>query len=151
LAHVNRMASDWKIPRNHFERSRPIFPAAFVHARSLCPGRFAESKRSRPTSSGRPYHPPSFRTERADFFFRVRSCECVGSRREKSLFSCTPHLTTRSPTVTIHRYCPPFGRLVHVLHILWLLPPRGWHPTCSPGLVGRAARARIHAHVQRHQ
>ncbi len=30
---------------------------------------------------------PSFRTEQADFFFRIRSCECVGLRREKSLFS----------------------------------------------------------------
>ena len=30
---------------------------------------------------------PSFRTERADFFFRIRSCECVGLRREKSLFA----------------------------------------------------------------
>src|SRR5229473_3318653 len=29
---------------------------------------------------------PSFRTEQADFFFRIRSCECVGLRREKSLF-----------------------------------------------------------------
>jgi len=32
--------------------------------------------------------PPSFRTEQADFFFRIRSCECVGLRREKSLFVC---------------------------------------------------------------
>src|SRR2546427_12417615 len=37
------------------------------------------------------FHPtahahPSFQTERADFFFPVRSCELVGSRREKSLF-----------------------------------------------------------------
>jgi hypothetical protein len=30
---------------------------------------------------------PSFRTEQADFFFRIRSRECVGLRREKSLFS----------------------------------------------------------------
>ncbi len=30
---------------------------------------------------------PSLRTEQADFFFRIRSCECVGLRREKSLFS----------------------------------------------------------------
>src|SRR6266850_3434745 len=30
---------------------------------------------------------PSFRTEQADFLFRVRSCECAGLRREKSLFS----------------------------------------------------------------
>jgi hypothetical protein len=30
---------------------------------------------------------PSFRTEQADFFFRIRSCECVGLRREKSLFA----------------------------------------------------------------
>jgi hypothetical protein len=29
---------------------------------------------------------PSFRTERADFFFGIRSCECAGLRREKSLF-----------------------------------------------------------------
>jgi hypothetical protein len=29
---------------------------------------------------------PSFRTEQADFFFLIRSCECVGLRREKSLF-----------------------------------------------------------------
>jgi len=27
---------------------------------------------------------PSFRTEQADFFFRIRSCECVGLRRETS-------------------------------------------------------------------
>ncbi len=26
------------------------------------------------------------RTEQADFFFRIRSCEPVGPRREKSLF-----------------------------------------------------------------
>jgi len=48
--------------------------------------------------------PPSFRTERADFFFRIRSCECFGLRREtsapsrafcgmKSLFS-SPHTDT---------------------------------------------------------
>jgi hypothetical protein len=24
--------------------------------------------------------PPSFRTEQAEFFFRIRSCECVGLR-----------------------------------------------------------------------
>ncbi len=29
---------------------------------------------------------PSFRAEQADFFFRFRSCESVGLRREKSLF-----------------------------------------------------------------
>jgi hypothetical protein len=29
---------------------------------------------------------PSFRTERAGFFFPLRSCEAAGSRREKSLF-----------------------------------------------------------------
>jgi hypothetical protein len=29
---------------------------------------------------------PSFRTERADFFFPLRSCEAVGLRKEKSLF-----------------------------------------------------------------
>jgi hypothetical protein len=29
---------------------------------------------------------PSFRTERADFFLPLRSCEAVGLRREKSLF-----------------------------------------------------------------
>jgi hypothetical protein len=29
---------------------------------------------------------PSFRTEQADFFFRFRSSESVGLRREKSLF-----------------------------------------------------------------
>jgi hypothetical protein len=29
---------------------------------------------------------PSFRTEQADFFFPLRSCEAVGLRREKSLF-----------------------------------------------------------------
>src|SRR5438128_1925137 len=33
--------------------------------------------------------PPSFRTEQADFLFRFRSCECVGLRREKSLFAFT--------------------------------------------------------------
>ena len=34
---------------------------------------------------------PSFRTEQADaFFFHVRSCERVGLRREKSLFSPSP-------------------------------------------------------------
>src|SRR6266404_759737 len=37
------------------------------------------------------FHPtahthPSFRTERADFFFPLRSCEVVGLCREKSLF-----------------------------------------------------------------
>src|SRR5216684_5789535 len=40
---------------------------------------------------------PSFRTEQADFFFRIRSCECVGLRREKSLFvlsSPDPHTVT---------------------------------------------------------
>jgi hypothetical protein len=42
-------------------------------------------ERSEPTFSGGRTTPPSFRTERADFFFRIRSCECVGPRREKSL------------------------------------------------------------------
>jgi hypothetical protein len=30
---------------------------------------------------------PSFQTEQADFFFPFRSCERVGLRREKSLFT----------------------------------------------------------------
>src|SRR5712692_5185149 len=38
------------------------------------------------TPSSRP-PAPSFRTEQADFFFPLRSCEAVGLRREKSLFS----------------------------------------------------------------
>ncbi|SRR5260370_25041687 len=37
-----------------------------------------------PSSSGRPRCTPSFRTEQADFLFRIRSCECVGLRRETS-------------------------------------------------------------------
>src|SRR5947209_4268123 len=40
---------------------------------------------------GSPWQPapptPSFRTEQTDFFFRIRSCECVGLRSEKSLFA----------------------------------------------------------------
>ena len=32
----------------------------------------------------RPTRHPSFRTQQADFFFRIRSCECVGLRRETS-------------------------------------------------------------------
>ncbi len=32
----------------------------------------------------------SFRTEQADFFFRFRSCESVGQRREESHFSFHP-------------------------------------------------------------
>jgi hypothetical protein len=44
-------------------------------------------ERSEPTFSGGHTAHPSFRTERADFFFRIRSCECDGPRREKSLFS----------------------------------------------------------------
>jgi hypothetical protein len=34
-----------------------------------------------------PFLTLSFRTEQADFFFRVRSCERVGLRREESLFA----------------------------------------------------------------
>src|SRR5712664_1680297 len=40
-----------------------------------------------PLSVSPPPATPSFRTEQADFFFRFRSCESVGLRREKSLFS----------------------------------------------------------------
>jgi hypothetical protein len=50
-------------PTRHFERRRPIL-----------------------SSLSAPPPTPSFRTEQADFFFRFRSCESVGPRREKSLF-----------------------------------------------------------------
>src|SRR5260370_5545442 len=43
--------------------------------------------RLRPSRT-KPY--PSFRTQQADFFFRFRSCESVGLRREKSLFASGP-------------------------------------------------------------
>src|SRR5260370_475945 len=51
--------------------------------------------------------PPTrhFERSRPTFFFRIRSCECVGLRREKSLFSsCTtpgPPLLTRSRSIFI--------------------------------------------------
>jgi plasmid stabilization system protein ParE len=33
---------------------------------------------------------PSFRKKQTDFFFRIRSCECVALQRKKSLFSLCP-------------------------------------------------------------
>jgi hypothetical protein len=56
-----------------------------------------------------PTPPPSFRTEQADFFFRIRSCECVGLRSEKSLFLLSffdlhflPLATHHSPLFFLH-------------------------------------------------
>src|SRR6266446_1231544 len=41
---------------------------------------------SSPSAPPTSFLSPSFRTEQADFFFPLRSCEAVGLRREKSLF-----------------------------------------------------------------
>ena len=88
-------------PHRHFERSRPICSSAFAPAKaSACAERNLSSLRlhraASPLNRGsripngsakrRRHFTPSFRTEQADFFFRFRSCESVGLRREKSLF-----------------------------------------------------------------
>jgi hypothetical protein len=52
---------------------------------------------------------PSFRTEQADFFFRFRSCESVGLRREKSLRARGPTASTISKPCAIRIF-----RTVHL-------------------------------------
>jgi len=53
---------------------------------------------------------PSFRTEQADFFFRFRSRESVGLRREKSLFLFhrpADVMNLSSLFLTLFRYAEP--------------------------------------------
>jgi hypothetical protein len=70
----------------------PLSLVQFSLCRAACPRAphttHRHSERSRTTFSCLSTSPPhpSFRTEQADFFFRFRSCESVGLRREKSLF-----------------------------------------------------------------
>src|SRR5712691_10421616 len=78
-----------------FRRSLLAFPS------SPRPTRHFE--RSGPTFSGGHTAHPSFRTQQADCFLRIRSCECVGPRREKSLFSCISHL---KPTLLLSQFPP---------------------------------------------
>src|SRR5260370_23553774 len=87
-----------------------LFRSSFAHfaSRMILPDRteradFPRCPRPPPvisTGAGRPPHvahatQPSFRTEQADFFFPLRSCEAVGLRREKSL-SSSPYLSFRT-------------------------------------------------------
>jgi hypothetical protein len=59
---------------------RPLLSRTLGGRSGTCP------ERSRRSSDITARAHPSFRAERADFFSPLRSCEAVGSRREKSLF-----------------------------------------------------------------
>jgi hypothetical protein len=62
----------------------------------------------------------SFRTKQADFFFRIRSCECVDLRREKSLFAS---IVAASPQAAILPFAFPFLVSSFCFLVCSCLPP----------------------------
>src|SRR5260370_8001888 len=84
-------------------------------------------------------------------FLGIRSCECVGLRREKSLFSCTSHLKPTISGVTIPARGAHLPRLFHGKQIGRPLPRRNQQSFSPRRPTQRKNPSRLHKKVQRYQ